>query len=112
LGVGYSQEISFALAGSLPAGDYLATVEGTTAKPGTEIVHVALQVRPITGDQLLLGEGDATLATTGTPPSATTTLTLPAGAYAAHCGDELVVVATHPSGTQNLFPFQISLDIP
>lgn len=112
MGVGYSQETSFTLAGSLPAGDYLATVEGTTAKAGTEVVHLALQVRPMTGDPLQLAEGNVTLTTSGMPASATATLTLHAGAYAAHCGDELVVVATHPSGTQNLFPFQIALDIP
>ncbi len=112
MGVGYSQEISFALTGSLPAGDYLATVDGTTEKPGTEVVHLALQVRPMSGDALVLAEGDATLATAGAPPSASAALTLHAGAYTAHCADELVVVATHPSGTQNLFPFQISLDIP
>jgi len=109
LGVGYSLEVSYALGGALPEGDYAIGVSASTQQAGSEPLHFELVLAHAGGGEQSLASGDTTIVTS---PSGTAHATLHAQAIAPDCGDRLIVRTTHSGGTQVLLAVILTLDIP
>jgi hypothetical protein len=100
------------LAGSLPEGDYTVAATGSTPQAGSEPLRFDLVHHPGAGAERMLGGADTTLDTSAPMLPATSTVVIHATSIAADCGDRLIVRVKHAGGTQTLFPFQLTLDIP
>jgi hypothetical protein len=112
LGVGNSQDVTWPLSGSLPDGDYTITAAASTTQAGSEAVHVELVHHDVHAVETVLASGDGTLTTAAPALSGTFQLVLHAAALVPYCGDGLIVRVQHPSGTQPLFAFELTLDLP
>jgi hypothetical protein len=97
------------LNGSLREGDHLVTVSASSASPTTTGVELTLGYAPVAGAAEVLATTTLSLVT---PMPATQTIPLHVRAIASNCGDVLVLRAVYKDGTQTLFPFELSLDLP
>ena len=86
-------------------------VTATLLKSGSETAHAALVLTQGT-TTTTLAEADLVFTTTAPTMSSTATAALHRDASTADCGDALSLHLTHPTGTQALLFFVVTLDLP
>lgn len=110
---GGSQDISYTLAGALPAGNFVVAGKGSFLAPAaTADLHVELLVVH-QGTETTIAAGDATFTaatTDGGQPGFTLSLTTssPQGA----CGDKLILRTRYASGSETILFFSEDLTLP
>jgi hypothetical protein len=112
LGVGYSLDVSYPLSASPKDGDYTVTASAVTAQPGSEVVQVALVYHRKAGTERVLASSAMTITTSAANTAGTATLTLHGPQVVVDCGDSLIIRTGHPTGSQSLVTFELTLDTP